>query len=78
MYRYRYINKHFQFGETSYSLILEDLEGGMPLVRIEKIFKLDPSLLDDDYLYTEASKEIIAAIAVFNEQNQSIEQQDPE
>lgn len=62
MYRYRYINKHYQFGQTNYTLILEDLEDGMPSVRIEKSFSMDPSAIDADFLYVEASKDIINAI----------------
>lgn len=58
MYRYRFINKHFQFGQTNYSLILEDFEDGMPTVRIEKSFSMDPTLIDDDFLASQAMPEI--------------------
>ena len=61
MYRYRYINKHCQFGRTNYTLILEDLENEMPTVRIEKEFGIDKELIDEDFLYTEAKKDIISA-----------------
>jgi hypothetical protein len=62
MYRYRYINKHYQFGQTNYSLILEDLEDGMPTVRIEKSFNMQPSDIDDGFLATQANNDIMAAI----------------
>lgn len=65
MYRYRYINKHVQFEATNYTLVLEDLEGDMsvPLVRIEKTFNVDPSLIDNDFLYNEARKDILLLTA---------------
>lgn len=67
MYRYRYINKHVQFGQTNYSLILEDLESGMPPVRLEKSFNVDPSQIDEDFLTTQANLDIANAIQVFND-----------
>lgn len=65
MYRYRYINKHIQFGCASYTLVLEDLEGDMtiPTIRIEKTFNIDPELIDDDFLYNEARKDILMAVS---------------
>lgn len=61
MYSYRYINKHEQFGITDYTLILEDLDNSeKPIIRILKSFKIEPSLIDDTFLYTEARKEIVA------------------
>lgn len=67
MYRFRYINKHFQFGRTNYTLLLEDLEGDMPAVRVEKEFALSPEQIDSDFLYQEARKEILAAQEAYNE-----------
>lgn len=67
MYRYRYINKMFQFGETSYSLILQDLESGMPTVRIEKTFNVDPLTIDENFLYDQAAIEITNAIQAYND-----------
>lgn len=58
MYRYRYINKHEQFSRTCYTLILQDLEGSMPDIRIEKEFGMLAKDIDEDILYKEASKEI--------------------
>lgn len=59
MYRYRYINKHYQFGYTTYTLVLEDLENSLPTVRLDKSFNTDPQLIDDDFLYQEARKDIL-------------------
>lgn len=67
MYRYRYINKHEQFGRTSYVLILEDLESSMPTVRIEKEFGLTSKDIDEDFLYKEASREIQIAQQAYND-----------
>jgi hypothetical protein len=64
MYRYRYINKHSQFGYTDYTLILEDLEEDPEkAIRIEKSFNIDPQLIDSDFLYQEARKEIIRVLS---------------
>lgn len=65
MYRYRYINKHSQFDETSYSLILSDSDGIMPEKRIEKIFRIDERLIDTEFLYEEAKKEILIALSEY-------------
>lgn len=67
MYRYRYINKISQFGRTSCTLILDDLEGNMPTVRLEKEFNLDDNSLDKEVLYQEASKEIKIAQQAYDE-----------
>lgn len=67
MYRYRYINKHFQFGRTSYTLLLEDLEGILPSIRIEKEFSLDPNQIDEDFLFQEAKKDITVAQQAYND-----------
>jgi len=67
MYRYRFINKHVQFGATNYTLVLEDLEDGMPMVRVEKSFKIDPSQIDDSFLYSQAAPEIISATNAYNQ-----------
>lgn len=61
MYRYRYINQHSQFGRTTCTLILEDLEGNMPLIRIDKEFAASKEDLDQELLYQEARKEILLA-----------------
>lgn len=64
MYRYRYINKHYQFEHVNYTLVLEDLEGDTdyPIVRIEKSFAIDPALIDNDFLYEQAKKDIIRVL----------------
>lgn len=60
MYSYRYINKFYQFGETNYTLILEDLDSDpIKVVRIDKTFQKSPDEIDDEFLYQEARKEII-------------------
>lgn len=61
-YRYRYINKLIQFGKITYTLILQDLEGDMPEMRLDKQF----DAVDDEILYQEASKEIISATKLYN------------
>lgn len=59
-YSYRYINRLNQFGEINYTLILEDISNlELPAVRIDKTFKVDPSLIDDNFLYNEARTEIL-------------------
>ena len=67
MYRHRYINQHSQFGRTYCTLILEDLEGDMPLVRIDKEFGFELQDLDQEVLFQEARKEIIAAQLNYNQ-----------
>jgi len=67
MYRYRYINPHYQFGQMNYSLILEDLEDGMPLVRIEKCFNVSPNEIDDNFLANQANIDILNAIQAYND-----------
>ena len=68
MYRHRYINKLSQFGRTSCTLILEDLEGSMPMVRIEKEFAASLEELDEEVFYQEASKEIRIAQQAYDTQ----------
>lgn len=75
MYRYRYINKFCQFGRTSCTLILEDLEDDMPLVRIEKEFPLELSHIDSEFLYQDASKEIKAATIAYREQEEAVSEE---
>jgi hypothetical protein len=67
VYRYRYINQHSQFGRTTCTLILSDLEGDMPDVRIDKEFGMSANQLDNEILYQEAAKEIMAAQQVYND-----------
>jgi hypothetical protein len=72
MYRFRYINKHVQFGQLNCTLVLDDLEGSMPSVRVEKQFTIDnDNEIDDETLYQEASKEI--RIAQINYDTQQAE-----
>jgi len=61
VYRHRYINKTSQFGRTNCTLILDDLEGTMPSVRIDKEFLVPSNQLDEETLYQEAAKEIRSA-----------------
>jgi len=73
MYNYRYINRLYQFGETNYSLILEDLDSNpVKIKRIEKTFKKSPEEIDNEFLYQEARKEIL--IAVQEDLERSLEQ----
>jgi hypothetical protein len=65
-YRYRYINTHTQFGRTSCTLILNDLETGMPDVRIDKEFNVSLSQLDAEMLYQAAAVEIQVAQIAYN------------
>jgi hypothetical protein len=67
MYRPRYINKIEQFGRTSYTLILEDLEGAMPIVRLDKEFGCPSAQIDDEMLYQAASVEIKAANQAYSD-----------
>lgn len=60
MYSYRYINQLYQFNQTNYTLILEDLENpDVPVVRIDKCFSKSPSEIDNEFLYNEAKKDIL-------------------
>lgn len=67
MYRYRYINKHEQYGRTSYTLLLQDIEAGMPDIRIEKEFGMLSKDIDDEVLFQEAAKEIAAGIQAYSD-----------
>lgn len=67
MYRYRYINKSSQFGRTTCTLILDDLEGQMPSVRIDKEFGFPIDQLDDETLYQEAAFEIQTAQQAYDD-----------
>ena len=59
-YGYRYINKITQFGLTTFTLILEDIDNYEEVTyRIEKSFKTPVELIDDEFLYQEAKKEIL-------------------
>lgn len=65
MYRYRYINRHIQFDQVSYTLILEDLEGDClePIIRIEKSFSISDGMVDSEFLYAEAKQEIMRVLS---------------
>lgn len=58
-YTYSYINKLKQFNSTSYTLILEDSDAIMPLIRNDKYFSDDdyPNLCQKD-LEDEAARDI--------------------
>lgn len=66
MYRYRYINQMTQYGRTLCTLVLSDLETGMPEVRVDKEFDVPASDLDAETLYQAAATEIIAAQASYD------------
>lgn len=67
MYRYRYINKHSQFGRTTCTLILDDLETQMPSVRIDKEFGMPINQIDEETFYQEAAREIQNAQQAYND-----------
>lgn len=67
MYNYRYINKHCQFGRTCYTLILDDISGLMPTVRIDKEFNKSDTEIDREFLYQEAKKDIAIALKAYSE-----------
>lgn len=58
-YNYQYINKLEQFGYVSYTLILQDIDGIMPLIRNDKYFSKEifPKL-DLNDLNSEAQSDI--------------------
>lgn len=61
---FRYINLNRQPSYTSATLLIEDLD--LPTVdpvRIEKVFKQDAQTLDNDFLHSEAKKEIARIVA---------------
>lgn len=72
IHSYRYINKHRQFDSTSYTLIIEARENDILIntYRIEKCFKINENLIDDEFLRAYAYKEIDRIIL----ENQPIEQ----
>jgi hypothetical protein len=66
MYNYRYINECSQFGRTTCTLILDDLEGEMPSVRMDLEFGVPSNQLDDETLYQAAAIQIQAAVAAYD------------
>ena len=60
MYDFRYINKNEQPGSTSYTLLIEDTDHDedVQLYRIEKVFKCNPNLIDEEFLRAAARLEI--------------------
>lgn len=69
-YRYTYINKLRQFNSTSYTLILEDDAGIMPIIRNDKNFSDSkfPNLSDSD-LDAEAQKDINIYTQLYLDEN---------
>lgn len=65
MYQAKYINPLVQFGTVYLTLILEDDEGIMPLVRQDKKFTR-PEQITEEGLKAEAQKTIEQAIYNFN------------
>lgn len=56
--QYRYINRHIQFGTTSYTLIIEDLDSDpITVYRIEKQFLSVNT--DSEHLYAAARDEML-------------------
>lgn len=66
MYRYRYINQSTQFGRTTCTLLLDDLETGMPSVRVDKEFGVPLVQLDAETMYQAAAVEIMNAQAAYD------------
>jgi len=66
VYIYRYINKLHQFDRTEYTLILEDLEKpSVEPIRIQKTFLISPNLIDEEFLFQEAKKEMLQVVTTF-------------
>ena len=58
-YNYRYINKQIFTNSVGFTLLIEDDDNDNETsYRIEKTFKLDFSQIDDEFLRTEALKQI--------------------
>jgi hypothetical protein len=72
IHSYRYINKYRQFDTTNYTLIIEARENDLLIntYRIEKCFKVNENLIDDEFLRAYAYKEIDRIIS----ESQEIEQ----
>lgn len=64
-YNAKYINPLVQFGSVNLTLILEDDEGIMPPVRIDKKFR-EAEQITEEGLKAEADKEIARAIENYN------------
>lgn len=60
MITFRYINKNEQPTSISYTLLIEDEDKDefQDTIRIDKTFKVDGHLIDDEFLRVEARKEI--------------------
>jgi hypothetical protein len=59
-YEWRYINRQITKSSVSYTLLIEDTDNDEEIssYRIEKSFKLAPEQIDQEFLRTEAKKEI--------------------
>ena len=62
-YNYTYINKQHQFEEITYTLVLEDSDMILPVVRVEKTFKESSVDVDDTLLFNEAQAEILRVLS---------------
>ena len=72
IHSYRYINKHRQFDTTNYTLIIEAREDDLLIntYRIEKCFKVNENLIDDEFLRSCAYIEIHRIISECKEAEQ--------
>lgn len=58
-YKGRFINPHRQHGKKGYTLHLEDDEGVLPAIRVDKSFREDVS---DEEMLLEAQREVLAVV----------------
>lgn len=65
VHSYRYINKHKQYNNINYTLIIEARQDDVLIneYRIEKCFKIDEKLLDEEFLRRYAYIEIDRIVA---------------
>jgi len=65
VHSYRYINKHKQYDSINYTLIIEAREDDILFneYRIEKCFRIDEKLLDEEFLRRYAYIEIDRIVA---------------
>lgn len=60
MYDFRYINRNQQKDSVSYTLLVEDIDNDDIIgnYRIDLVFKCDPNVIDEEFLRSQARKEI--------------------
>lgn len=69
-YSYTYINEFQQFGFRQYTLVLEDTDGIMPIIRNDKCFSLeDYPVMTNDIKNAEAQKDIEIYTQLYLDEN---------